>query len=245
MGTCDSINERVNSNEEYINIRAINGSSNLNQRRSRLLSDPTSNYTYLQQLQPLRRHSNYERENGSNISNNQIHLRLSGNCLNQNNIRNNDDGNNYLSQRKFSDSYCNAFRQSYMSSGQNGLLRHLTETLDRVQEISETDLEEIKNKYIPKYIIDWRLEIDPITKKKRWINYGKINLSDEKTKKVIGNKINKNKYINPNEMFYIKRLWLMQYLYKNFGIIQDLLIYYFYENYYMLNSHYLFYLYYY
>ena len=218
MGTCDSINERVNSNEEYINIRAINGSSNLNQRRSRLLSDPTSNYTYLQQLQPLRRHSNYERENGSNISNNQIHLRLSGNCLNQNNIRNNDDGNNYLSQRKFSDSYCNAFRQSYMSSGQNGLLRHLTETLDRVQEISETDLEEIKNKYIPKYIIDWRLEIDPITKKKRWINYGKINLSDEKTKKVIGNKINKNKYINPNEMFYIKRLWLMQYLYKNYGL---------------------------
>ena len=220
MGTCDSINERENSNEEYINIRAINGSSNLNQnqRRSRLLSDPTSDYTYLQRLQPLRRHSNYERENNSNISNNQIHLRLSGNCLNQNNIRNNDNGNNYLSQRKFSDSYCNAFRQSYMSSGQNGLLRHLTETLDRVQEISETDFEEIKSKYIPKYIIDWRLEIDPITKKKRWINYGKINLSDEKTKKEIGDKINKTKYINSNEMFYIKRLWLMQYLYKNYGL---------------------------
>ena len=218
MGTCDSINERVNSNEEYINIRAINGSSNLNQRRSRLLSDPTSNYTYLQQLQPLRRHSNYERENGSNISNNQIHLRLSGNCLNQNNIRNNDDGNNYLSQRKFSDSYCNAFRQSYMSSGQNGLLRHLTETLDRVQELSESDYEEIRNKYIPNYIIDWRLETDKKTMRKKWINYGKIYLTDEETKKKIGEKINKSKYINPNEPFYIKRLWLMQYLFKNYGL---------------------------
>ncbi len=215
MGTCNSFNESENSNEEYININANNNSNAIQrQRRPRLLSDPTSDYTYNQKLQPLRRHSNHE----NNI--NQIHLRINEDFLNQNNIKNNnnDEGNNYLYQRKFSDSYCNAFRQSYMSSNQNGLLRHLAETLDRVQELSESDFEEIKSKYIPKYIIDWRLEIDQKTKKKKWVNHGKINLTDEKTKKIIGDKINKSKYINPNEVFYIKRLWLMQYLFKNYGL---------------------------
>jgi hypothetical protein len=215
MGTCDSINNTENSNEEYLNIRANNNSSiRQRQRRDRLLSDPTSDDTYLQRLQPLRRHSNNQNDN-----NDYIHLNINNNYLNNlTDNNNNNDGNNYHYQRKFSDSYCNAFRQSYMSSNQNGLLRHLAQTLDRVQELSESDFEEIRSKYIPKYIIDWRLEIDPITKKKKWVNYGKINLTDEKTKKTIGEKINKSKYINPNEVFYIKRLWLMQYLFKNYGL---------------------------
>ena len=182
MGTCDSINNTENSNEEYLNIRANNNSTiRQGQRRTRLLSDPTSDDTYLQRLQPLRRHSNNQ-----NDSSDHIHLRIDNNYLNQNNLtdnNNNNDGNHYLYQRKFSDSYCNAFRQSYMSSNQNGLLRHLAHTLDRVQELSESDFEEIRSKYIPKYIIDWRLEIEPITKKKKWVNHGKINLIDEKTKK--------------------------------------------------------------
>lgn len=214
MGTCNSNNNCENEKEENSNIFRINH----NQRQQRLLSDPTSNYSYIQRLQPLRRHSNYENNN-----NNQMHLIINQNFLNQNinniNINTNTNNNNYyFLQRKFSDSYCNAFRQSYMSSGQNGLLRHLTETLDRVQEISESDFEEIKNKYIPKYIIDWRLEINSKTKEKKWVNKGKINLTDEKIKKIIAEKINKNKYINSNEIFYIKRLWLMQYLHKNYGL---------------------------
>ena len=218
MGTCESNNNNENEKEVYPNIFGNDNHNiiNHNQRQQRLLSDPTSNYSYLQRLQPLRRHSNYENNN----NNNQIHLRINQNFFNQNinNININNNSNNYFLQRKFSDSYCNAFRQSYMSSGQNGLLRHLTETLDRVQEISESDYEEIKSKYIPKYIIDWRLEINSKTKEKKWVNKGKINLTDEETKKIIAEKINKNKYINPNEIFYIKRLWLMQYLYKNYGL---------------------------
>ena len=214
MGTCDSINNSINDNNkiEYRNLGVNNIIYNPNQKRQRLFSDPTSDYSYFQRQQPLRKYSNsnLDRNNNMNI-NNQIHLKI-----NQNKNINNDN-NNYFSQRKYSDSYCNAFRQSYKSSGQNGLLRHLTETLDRVQELSESDYDEIRNKYIPKYIIDWRLEINPKTKKKKWVNKGKINLTDEKTKKMIGEKINKNKYINSNEIFYIKRIWLMQYLYKNYG----------------------------
>ena len=214
MGTCDSINNSINDNNkiEYRNLGVNNIIYNTNQKRQRLFSDPTSDYSYFQRQQPLRKYSNsnLDRNNNMNI-NNQIHLKI-----NQNKNINNDN-NNYFSQRKYSDSYCNAFRQSYKSSGQNGLLRHLTETLDRVQELSESDYDEIRNKYIPKYIIDWRLEINPKTNKKKWVNKGKINLTDEKTKKMIGEKINKNKYINSNEIFYIKRIWLMQYLYKNYG----------------------------
>ena len=224
MGTCDSINNN-RENEEYDNLRGnnTNEKQNQNQTRQRLFSDPTSNYSYQQKLQPLRRHSNCENNNTQN--NNQLRLIIDQNYLNSNynnnninNLNNNNSNNNYLMQRKFSDSYCNAFRQSYMSSGQNGLLRHLTEALDRVQELSESDYEEIRNKYIPNYIIDWRLETDKKTMRKKWINYGKIYLTDEETKKKIGEKINKSKYINPNEPFYIKRLWLMQYLFKNYGL---------------------------
>ena len=216
MGTCDSnINNGENENKEYTNLRASNNynynqRNNQSQRRVRLFSDPTSDYSGFQRLQPLRRHSNIE----SNNNDTKIHLKINENMILSENNNNND--NNYLSQRKFSDSYCNAFRQSYASSGQNGLLRHLTETLDRVQEISESDYEEIRNKYIPNYIIDWRLEIDKKTKRKRWINYGKISLTDKEVKERIGKRINKTKYINFNEPFYIKRLWLIQYLFKNY-----------------------------
>ena len=218
MGTCDSnINNGENENKEYTNLRASNNynynqRNNQSQRRVRLFSDPTSDYSGFQRLQPLRRHSNIE----SNNNDTKIHLKINENMILSENNNNND--NNYLSQRKFSDSYCNAFRQSYASSGQNGLLRHLTETLDRVQEISESDYEEIRNKYIPNYIIDWRLEIDKKTKRKRWINYGKISLTDKEVKERIGKRINKTKYINFNEPFYIKRLWLIQYLFKNYGL---------------------------
>ena len=240
-------NNRGKENEEYMNLRGSLNNSNQNQYRQRLFSDPIRNYPFSQMLQPLRRHTNHDNNNiyinnnndlisnNSISNNNQIHLRVNQNYLNKNinnnenskesntnNINNNTSNstarNNYLLQRRFSDSYCHAFRQSYMSSGQNGLLRHLTESLYRVEELSELDYEEIRNKYIPKYIIDWRLEIDPITKEKKWINMGSINLMDETNKKMIGEKINKNKYIDSNEIFYIKRLWLMQYLYKNFGI---------------------------
>jgi len=216
MGTCDSNNNTENENKEYSNLRANNNNynynqrENQNQRRIRLFSDPTSDYSSHQRLQPLRRHSNKENNNEA-----QIHIKINENMISSENSNDND---NYLSQRKFSDSYCNAFRQSYISSGQSGLLRHLTETLDRVQEISESDYEEIRNKYIPNYIIDWRLETDNKTKRKRWINYGKISLTDKEVKERIGKKINKTEYINSNEPFYIKRLWLIQYLFKNYGL---------------------------
>jgi len=216
MGTCDSNNNTENENKEYSNLRANNNNynynqrENQNQRRIRLFSDPTSDYSSHQRLQPLRRHSNKENNNEA-----QIHIKINENMISSENSNDND---NYLSQRKFSDSYCNAFRQSYISSGQSGLLRHLTETLDRVQEISESDYEEIRNKYIPNYIIDWRLETDNKTKRKRWINYGKISLTNKEVKERIGKKINKTQYINSNEPFYIKRLWLIQYLCKNYGL---------------------------
>ena len=216
MGTCDSNNNNgENENKEYTNLRENNNykynqRENQNQRRVRLFSDPTSDYSGLQRLQPLRRHSN--KENNSNDT--LIHLKINENMISSENS--NDNDNNYLSQRKFSDSYCNAFRQSYVSSGQSGLLRHLKETLDRVQEISESDYEEIRNKYIPNYIIDWRLEIDNKTKRKRWINNGKISLTDKEVRERIGKRINKTKYINSSEPFYIKRLWLIQYLFKNY-----------------------------
>ena len=215
MGTCDSNNNSENENKEYSNLRANNNYNynqrqNKNQRRVRLFSDPSNDYSSHQRLQPLRRHSNKENNNDA-----QIHLKINENMISSENSNDND---NYLSQRKFSDSYCNAFRQSYTSSGQSGLLRHLTETLDRVQEISESDYEEIRNKYIPNYIIDWRLETDNKTKRKRWINYGKISLTDKEVKERIGKKINKTEYINSNEPFYIKRLWLIQYLFKNYGL---------------------------
>lgn len=216
MGTCDSNNNNgENENKEYSYLRANinfnnNQRENQNQRRVRLFSDPTRDYSSHQRLQPLRRHSNNENNNNDS----QIHLKINENMISSENS--NDNDNNYLSQRKFSDSYCNAFRQSYVSSGQSGLLRHLTETLDRVQEIS--DYEEIRNKYIPNYIIDWRLEIDNKTKRKRWKNYGKIYLTDKDVKERIGKRINKSKYINSSEPFYIKRLWLIQYLFKNYGL---------------------------
>ena len=218
MGTCDSNNNNgENENKEYTNLRASNDYNcsqrdNQSQRRVRLFSDPISDYSGVQRLQPLRRHSNKE----SNNNDNHIQLKINKNMISSENS--NDNDNNYLSQRKFSDSYCNAFRQSYVSSGQSGLLRHLTETLDRVQEISELDYAEIRNKYIPNYIIDWRLETDNKTKRKKWINYGKISLTDKEAKERIGKRINKTKYINSSEPFYIKRLWLIQYLFKNYGL---------------------------
>ena len=72
MGTCDSNNNNgENENKEYTNLRAsndynFNQRDNQSQRRVRLFSDPISDYSGLQRLQPLRRHSNKESNNNDN-----------------------------------------------------------------------------------------------------------------------------------------------------------------------------------
>lgn len=223
MGTCES--NKKKENIEYINLGICNKSSNL-RKRERINSDPQINSPSLEKLQPMRRHSRYYNEipeddtSSSGCGNNNYNKNNSINNNNNNKTRiiELNKRNSVISQRKSSIEYCTEFRNNYMSSGQNGLLRHLTESVRRIQEYSEEELEELKKKVIPEYIIDWRLIKDPITKTTYWKNNGKIPIDDEEVKKILFPKSNYNykKAIGASEPFYKKRLWLCQYIFKNF-----------------------------
>ncbi len=238
MGACQSMKSNSNNNnisEEYSNL-GVCYKVPQNYRRERINSDPQRNYPTLAKLQPLRRHSRYNADSSNNIitfnnNNNIINFNNNNNNpINRNNIidisnrnlrrtmpQNNTSNNSFTSRRKTSRDYCTEFRNSYMTSGQNCLLRHLAESVQRVQEYTEEELEQLKKKLIPEYIIDWRLETDPLNKISFWKNCGKIPINDPRVKNILFPKNNMIKpLITSSDEFYKKRLWLCQYIFKNF-----------------------------
>ena len=159
-------------------------------------------------LQPMRRYGHRQK---TTIAHNKL------NIDNNNNI---DQGTSEHKKgyfRKSSEDYLIQFKQKYQTGETNAFLSHLAE---RVQsnELTQEEIEIIRKKYMPQYVIDWKLEKDEKTGNKFWKNQGKIKLTDDIMKDI--KKLLK-KPIGASEPFYKKRAWLFHYLSLNLGKIED------------------------
>lgn len=123
-----------------------------------------------------------------------------------------------LSSKKFTESYCHQFKNYYMSQKNNNtILKYLINSLQQKEELTKEQIEIIRNQYMPKYILDWRLEKDSKTGLNYWKNYGKIDINENLMKEI---KELFGKTINNTEPFYKKRAWLIHFLSENLGKIE-------------------------
>ena len=192
MGTSNSKKTNPKTeNENTNNKNEEEEEENKNQpRRSRFLSndDPRN------QLHPLR---SYKRTKTLNPQHVPSTIKMSNEAVQ----------NQKIFSKKFSESYCSQFKQRYMSNKENNtIVLHLVNSLKKNEKLTKEEIEYIRNKYLPKYIFDWRLEKDEKTGINYWKNHGKITL-DEK----VMNDIKKlaDKQIGCSEPFYKKRAWLI------------------------------------
>ena len=159
-----------------------------------------------EKLQPIRRHSN--------INVTSFQSNLSGSLKkeddnNKNNVLPHFERGN---KRKMSLQYYDQFRKSHM--GNADFLAHLAGSLNKEIAPKQLSYEELSQKYIPKYLFDWRYVDNPQTGGKCWKNLGKI-LNDKnnfmKMRKL------SDKPIGSSEPFYLKRMWLFSYLMNHYG----------------------------
>jgi len=98
--------------------------------------------------------------------------------------------------------------------GNADFLAHLAGSLNKEIAPKQLSYEELSQKYIPKYLFDWRYVDNPQTGGKCWRNLGKI-LNDKnnfmKMRKL------SDKPIGSSEPFYLKRMWLFSYLMNHYG----------------------------
>lgn len=221
MGT-ENTSHQNNQNKQDSNQSQNNqntsdelGLPRLQPRRHRLYSDPQQMVPDSEKLQPIRRHSNMNVTNlTSNLHNSIGSFPYKGKESNQNTPINFERS----SKRKLSQQYCSDFKKCYESQGNNNVfLSHLVEKLNHGDVIQPIDFEKIREKYMPKYLYDWRYVNDPLTGVKSWKNFGKIMMDYDTFQKI--NKLTDNP-IGASQPFYLKRIWLFNYLIRRFGKIQ-------------------------
>ena len=204
-----SSNKKTNSNQntpQKTNINQNLNPSSIHQPfRHRLYSDPQEMPKDNEKLQPIRRHSNIKETNfQSNLSNS---MKKEENI--QNNVTPHFERN---SRRKMSQQYYMDFKRTH--SGNADFLAHLASSLNKEQIVRKMDFEELSQKYIPKYMFDWRYVDNPQTGGKSWKNLGKIEIDKNMFMKI---KKLANNPIGASEPFYLKRAWLFSYLMNNYG----------------------------
>ena len=187
----DEEEQKDNINDiEPINVR-------LNKRKA---TNPTTSHVG---LQPMRRYGRHLTATPTNITPITNTLNIDPN--------NEHQKKNF---RKSSEKYLMQFKQQYQTGDSNILLSHLTEKVSPApaNEFSQDVIEIIREKFMPHYVFDWKLEKDEKTGKKLWKNKGKIKINEE-----LMNEINKilKKPIGASEPFYKKRAWLFHYLTLN------------------------------
>ena len=174
--------------------------------RHRLYSDPQDMPKDDEKLQPIRRHSN--------INVTSFQSNLSGSLKkeddnNKNNVLPHFERGN---KRKMSLQYYDQFRKSHM--GNADFLAHLAGSLNKEIAPKQLSYEELSQKYIPKYLFDWRYVDNPQTGGKCWRNLGKILIDKNNFLKM--RKLS-DKPIGSSEPFYLKRMWLFSYLMNHYG----------------------------
>ena len=189
MGTSSS-KTSILKTDEGIHKKYDDEEENRDQPRSRFLSHEDIR----KQLHPLRSYARQKTLNPDSMPSA---------------ITMNDENNQgqKITSKRFSESYCNQFKKRYLSNKENNtILLHLVNSLKKNEEMTKEEIELLRNKYIPKYIFDWRLEKDEKTGLKYWKNYGKI-IIDEK----LMNEIRKllGKPIGCSEPFFKKHAWLI------------------------------------
>ena len=120
--------------------------------------------------------------------------------------------------KKSSADYLLRFKQQFQTGDSNTFLSHLTDKVSQSNEITLEHLESIRKRFMPKYVFDWKLELDPKTGEKTWKNNGKIKLNEDIMKEF------KNilyKPIGASEKFYKKRAWLFHFLALSLGKTDD------------------------
>ena len=120
--------------------------------------------------------------------------------------------------KKSSADYLLRFKQQFQTGDSNTFLSHLTDKVSQSNEITLEHLESIRKRFMPQYVFDWKLELDPKTGEKTWKNNGKIKLNEDIMKEF------KNilyKPIGASEKFYKKRAWLFHFLALSLGKTDD------------------------
>ena len=220
MGSEPTSNSNSNNATPQKN-NIYNGLGEIRQKpyRHRLYSDPQDMPQDKEKLQPIRRHSNI---NAGNLQSPQLL-----NSQNSNNVSNsifnfNDNNDNNVnpqfqrsSKRKMSEQseqYMAKFRKIH--SGNIDFISHLVGTLNTNKDIRKLSFEELSQKYIPKYLFDWRYVYNPQTGGKCWKLLGKIENDKNNFNKI--RKLADNP-IGASEPFYLKRCWLFSYLMNHYG----------------------------
>ena len=216
MGTEPSSNSKSNNNGT-LKSNSL-GDPRQKPYRHRLYSDPQEMPQDKEKLQPIRRHSNI------NVGNLQSNLSNSLNNTNNNTIFNfNDSNNNNNNQnilpkfershkRKMSEQYYAQFRKKH--SGNSDFISHLVGSLNSNKDLRKLTYEELSQKYLPKYLFDWRYVDNPQTGGKCWKLLGKIEYDKNNfnyLRKLADNPI------GASQPFYLKRCWLFSYLMNHYG----------------------------
>ena len=177
--------------------------------RHRLYSDPQDMPQDNEKLPKIRRHSNI---NADNLQSN-----LSNKLNNNTNTNQNQANPNFQrsDKRRMSEKYYAHFKNAH--SGNADFINHLVGSLNPVKNIRKLSYEELSQKYIPKYLFDWRYVDNPQTGGKCWKLVGKIENSKSNFEKI---KRLADKPIGSSEPFYLKRWWLFSYLMNHYGNIE-------------------------
>ena len=213
MGTEPTTNANSNSNQSTPQKKDLyEGLEEVRQKpyRHRLYSDPQDQPHDNEKLPPIRRHSNI---NAGNLQSN-----LSNNLNNNNTNQNENQVNPYFQRsdkRKMSQQYYAHFKNTH--SGNTDFISHLVGSLNPVKNIRKLSYEELSQKYIPKYLFDWRYVDNPQTGGKCWKLVGKIENSKSNFDKI---KRLADKPIGASEPFYLKRCWLFSYLMNHYGNVE-------------------------
>ena len=197
-------NEEKNKKDDDIGETNI---IRMNRRQNTTVPTPLNS-----DLQPMRRYGHRQKttiiQNKLNIGNDQLEL---GQGMKEHHNKN---------FKKSSEKYLMKFKQKYQNENgeNNAFLSHLAEKVTNSNELTQEEIEIIRKKFMPQYVIDWKLERDEKTGKKYWKNKGKIKLTDEIMEGI--RKLLKKK-IGASEPFYKKRAWLFHYFSLNFCKLED------------------------
>ena len=223
MGSEPTSNSNSNNATPQKN-NIYNGLGEIRQKpyRHRLYSDPQDMPQDKEKLQPIRRHSNINVGNlqSPQLLNSQNSNNVSNSFFNFNDNNDNNDNNvnpqfQRSSKRKMSEQseqYMAKFRKIH--SGNIDFISHLVGTLNTNKDMRKLSFEELSQKYIPKYLFDWRYVTNPQTGGKCWKLLGKIENDKNNFNKI--RKLADNP-IGASEPFYLKRCWLFSYLMNHYG----------------------------
>lgn len=202
MGTGNSKIKEEKKNKQRTDSKESNQTKIFERKKSETIHNNM-------ELQPMRRYNrNLTLMPGKiNLDNNQIFSKSGLNSQNKN-------------SRKNSEEYCYQFKKKYQEGENNSFLFRIAEFISHSTELTKEQIEIIRKKYMPKYIFDWKLEIDEKTGEKFWKKNGKIYLNDEIMNEM-KNMLNSKKPIKSSEPFYKKRAWLFHYFSQNIGNLEE------------------------